>query len=43
MPEIFRIWKSFYDAVAVDPVIADDGKQSAICLWTESLWEKYFE
>ena len=43
MTEIFRVWKSLYDAVAVDPVIADDGKQSAICLWTESLWEKYFE
>ncbi len=43
MTEIFRNWKMIFDAVAVDPVISDDGKQSAICLWTESLWEKYFE
>lgn len=43
MTEIFRDWLPIYNAVAVDPVISADGKQSAICLWTESLWEKYFQ
>ncbi len=42
MTQVFKDWLPQFNAVAVDPVVGEDGKQNALCLWTESLWEKYF-
>ena len=43
MRTIFETWLNQFNAVVIDPIITHDGgEQSALCLWTESLWEKYF-
>lgn len=43
MRGIFEKWRDQFNAVVIDPLITNQSEQSALCLWIDSLWEKYFQ